>query len=608
MTAPRVAVIGGGLAGITAAIALAEAGAAVTLLEARPRLGGATCSFARDGLVVDTGQHIYLGCCTAYRGLLDTLGMTAHAPIQDRFDVTVLAPGPRSAGSAGTTPRSAGSGGTTPLTPRRGRLRRTALPGPLHMLPALGRYPFLSLAERASVARPALAMRRVDPAAPGVDEQRFGDWLAARGQSNRARRALWDLFTVSALNIAGDDASLSLAATVVKTGLLGQKNAADVGVPALPLGELHGDAAATLLAKLGAQVLLNAKVAAIDPAPAAPAPAAPDLAHPAAPAPAAPDLAHPSAPAPAAPDLAHPAAPADPAAPSCPRFRVRLARPVDPTDLADLAASSDADATEIPADAVVLAVPHEAAARLIPPGALPEATVAGWAGLGASPIVNVHVIYDRPVLDLPFAAAIDSPVQWIFDRTSISGLNRLSTPASSASQSLQPNETGVSPRSSVVNPGFHYAADGAADSANAADGAHGAGDAAQRPQYLAISLSAADEYVDVPAAALREQLVPALAELLPAAREAQVIEFFVTRERRATFRQAPGTARLRPRAGTRLPGLVLAGAWTDTGWPDTMESAVRSGLAAAIELRHTVLSTGPAPSASDSSTTIGVRQ
>src|SRR5277367_5086413 len=92
--APRVAVIGGGLAGITAAIALAEAGAAVTLLEARPRLGGATCSFTRDGLVVDTGQHIFLGCCSAYRGLLGRLGMTASAPLQDWFDVTVLAPGP----------------------------------------------------------------------------------------------------------------------------------------------------------------------------------------------------------------------------------------------------------------------------------------------------------------------------------------------------------------------------------------------------------------------------------------------------------------------------------------------------------------------------------
>ncbi len=535
---PRVAVIGGGLAGITAAIALAEAGAAVTLLEARPRLGGATCSFNRDGLTVDTGQHIFLGCCTAYRDLLGKLGMTEHAPVQNRFDVRVLAPGP---------------------TPRPGRLRRTALPGPLHMLPALGRYAFLSLAERANVARPALAMRFVNPSRPGVDEQRFGDWLAARGQTERARRALWDLFSVSALNIAGDDASLSLAAFVVKTGLLGKNNAADIGVPALPLGELHGDAGATLLTKLGAQVLLNAKVTAINPT-TPPRPTSPN-------------------------GNAHPEHPASPTDPSSPRFRVRLARPVDPTDAA--AVTSDAaGATEIAADAVVLAVPHDVAARLIPPGALPEATVAGWAALGASPIVNVHVIYDRPVMDEPFAAAIDSPVQWVFDRTRISGLDRLPTPARStppvASKPSERSETGVSPRSVVVDSGFHSAA----DVTDAARGAQGAG----RPQYLAISLSAADEYVDVPAAALREQFVPALAELFPAAREAQVTEFFVTRERRATFRQGPGTAALRPAAGTSLPGLVLAGAWTATGWPDTMESAVRSGLQAAIELRRTVLS------------------
>ena len=446
MSPARAVVIGGGLAGITAAIALAESGAQVTLLEARPRLGGATCSFARDALTVDTGQHIYLGCCTAYRGLLDKLGMTGHAPLQRRFDVTVLAPGGR-----------------------RARLRRTALPGPLHMLPALTRYAFLSLAERALVSRPALALRALDPADPALDAQRFGDWLAARGQDERARRALWDLFTVSALNIAGDDASLALAATVVKTGLLGKNNAADIGVPALPLGELHGDAGATLLAKLGAQVHLNAKVTAVDPLEGA--------------------------------------------------FRVRTA-----------------DA-EFLADAVVLAVPHEAAARLIPAGALPPETVESWAGLGASPIVNVHVIYDRRVTDLPFAAAVDSPVQWVFDRTGISGLS----------------DTGTG------------------------------------QQYLAISLSAADEYVDVPAAQLRERFVPALAELFPAAREAEITEFFVTRERRATFRQAPGSGALRPRAATGLPGLVLAGAWTDTGWPDTMESAVRSGLAAAIELRRTIL-------------------
>ena len=88
----RVAVIGGGLAGITAALALAEAGEDVTLLEAKPRLGGATMSFERGHLVVDTGQHVFLRCCTAYRGLLDRLGMTSSAPIQSRFDVTILTP------------------------------------------------------------------------------------------------------------------------------------------------------------------------------------------------------------------------------------------------------------------------------------------------------------------------------------------------------------------------------------------------------------------------------------------------------------------------------------------------------------------------------------
>jgi squalene-associated FAD-dependent desaturase len=526
---PRVVVIGGGLAGITAAIALAESGADVTLLEARPRLGGATSSFARDGLTIDTGQHVFLGCCSAYRGLLGRLGMTGHAPVQDRFDVTVLAPGP-----AGV--------------PRQARLRRTALPGPLHMLPALGRYPFLSLAERASVSRPALAMRRLDPADPVVDAQRFGDWLAARGQSERTRRALWDLFTVSALNVAGDDASLALAATVVKTGLLGKNNAADIGVPARPLGELHGDAAAALLARLGARVALNTKVSAIEVAPT-----------------------EAGATEVRGTEVRAAEAGAIEAEPPA-RFRVRLARPADDARLG----------AEIAADAVVVAVPHEKAAPLLPPDALPSGTVAAWSGLGASPIVNVHVIYDRPVTDLPFAAAVDSPVQWVFDRTNISGLR----------------ETG----------------DGQPRNGQPRNG---------QPQYLAISLSAADSYVDVPAARLREQFLPALAELFPAARDAGVIEFFVTRERRATFRQVPGTAALRPQAGTRLPGLVLAGAWTDTGWPDTMEGAVRSGLSAAVELRQTgltadrrsarmtsqgtAIAAGPfEPNASAS--TIGVRQ
>ncbi|HTU05054.1 MAG TPA: hydroxysqualene dehydroxylase HpnE, partial [Trebonia sp.] len=342
------------------------------------------------------------------------------------------------------------------------------------MLPALLGYPFLSYPERTRLSRAALAFRRLDLDDPATDDQRLGDWLAAHGQDERTRRALWDLFFISTLNVPGDNGSLALAGKVAQTGLLGDADAADIGVPALSLGELHGAAAERLLGKLGATVRLNTKVAAIE-------------------------VKGPN------------------------EFVVQLAR-----------GARDEEGEDLVADAVVLAVPHEAAGKLVPRGALPAETVDGWAGLGAAPIVNVHVIYDRKVMDVPFAAAVDSPVQWVFDRTRISGM-------------------------------------------------HARGDDGQ---YLAISLSAADEYVDVPAATLRERFLPALAELFPAAREATVTEFFVTRERRATFRQVPGTARLRPKAATNAPGLVLAGAWTDTGWPDTMESAVRSGLNAVIALHE----------------------
>jgi hydroxysqualene dehydroxylase len=184
------------------------------------------------------------------------------------------------------------------------------------------------------------------------------------------------------------------------------------------------------------------------------------------------------------------------------------------------------------------------AAKVLPAGVLPAG-----GELDSSPIVNVHVVYDRKVLDRPFVAAIDSPLQWVFDRTAQSGLT---------------------------------------------DG-----------QYIAVSLSAADRLVDLPVAELRARMLPALEALLPAARGAVLRDFFVTRERHATFRPAPGTARLRPAAATALPGLWLAGAWTATGWPATMEGAVRSGDTAAAGVLDSC-SSGRAATGSAMSTLDGV--
>ena len=339
----QVVVIGGGLAGITAAIALRDAGVGVTVLESRPRLGGAASSYARGPMTIDNGQHVFLRCCTSYQELLARLGMTGSVAIQDRFDVTVLS----QAGSA--------------------RLRRSALPSPLHLAGALARYRLLSLPERAGVARAALGFRFADPASPALDRERLGDWLAARGQGERARRRLWDLFVVSALNVAGDDASLQLAATVIKTALLGAKDAADIGMAMVPLGDLHATAAARLLAQIGVRVRLGTRVAAVE-------------------------------------RLAGGA------------FRVEPAH------------GELADAVGVVADGVVLAVPPAQAARLAGTAGLPPAPA--WADLRYSPIVNVHVIYDRRVTGLPFAAAVDSPVQWVFDKTRPAGTAQRPVPGS----------------------------------------------------------------------------------------------------------------------------------------------------------------------------------
>ncbi|GDY28678.1 hydroxysqualene dehydroxylase HpnE [Gandjariella thermophila] len=434
----HVVVVGGGLAGLAAACRLADAGARVTVLEARARLGGATFSFRRDGLVVDNGQHVLLRCYTEYLDFLRRLGVADRVHMQERFHVAVL-----------------GADG------RRGELRRTGLPAPLHLAATLAGYRMLPVADRLRVLRAAQAMRRLDPADPVLDERSFGDWLAAHGQNAATVAALWNLITVAALNTDAAHASLALAAMVFRTALLDRADASDIGVPSVPLDALHAEPAAAYLRERGAEVRTRDAVRAVRPAGSG--------------------------------------------------FEVVL------------------DDRTVRADAVVLAVPPEPASRICPSDAVGEP--GGWERLGSAPIVNVHVVYERRVTDEPFVAVVDSPVQWVFDRTSIAGTSQ--------------------------------------------------------GQYLAVSVSAAHRWVDTPTAELRELFLGELGRLLPAARGTRSTEFFVTRERRATFRQAPGTARLRPAAVTGLPGLLLAGAWTATGWPDTMEGAVRSGHEAArLAINH----------------------
>ena len=426
-------VIGGGLAGLAAGLEAADHGAAVTLLERRPHLGGATWSFQRRGIWFDNGQHVFLRCCTAYLSFLERIGSSDGVFMQRRLDIPVLAPGGRS-----------------------GAIRRTMGPAPLHLAPALLSYPHLDLRQRMGVLRAGWALRRLNPEDPALDKVAFGDWLTEHGQDTVAIETFWNLVVLPTVNLTAAESSLKLAAKVFVTGLLTQAAAADIGWARMPLSALHGDAAQRALEKAGARVRTRASVKA-----------------------------------------------------------------VRHTYSGGLVVQVDSDS--INADSVVVAVPHDEVDSLLPPRSVPDQTQLN--DLGLSPIVNVHLVYDRPVTQLQMFAGVGSDVQFVFDRTEGAGLD---------------------------------------------DGR----------QCLAISLSAAESYIGRNSTELISHFSAELARLLPAAAHATVTESIVTREHAATFYGAPGTHHLRAGAECALPGVYLAGAWCDTGWPATMEGAVRSGAEA----------------------------
>jgi squalene-associated FAD-dependent desaturase len=340
------------------------------------------------------------------------------------------------------------------------------------------RYSHLSLTQRLRSARAALALGGVDAQ---VEAGTFEEWLTEHGQSHATVAALWDLIALPTLNLPAAEASLALAAFVLRTGLLERNDAGDIGFHLRPLNETLGDPAKRVLAEAGVEVRLGVRVEGVERA--GPAGSIGDA-----------------------------------------REWGRSGGALKGATEAVLRVRAGGVGVET--DAVVCAVPHERASALLEP--LLGSETSRWTELGESPIVNVHVVYDRPVCDLPFAAGVGTPVQYVFDRTAAAGLGR--------------------------------------------------------GQYLAISLSGAAREMQLSGEQLRKRYLTALSELFPRARDAAVHSFHVSREHAATFRASPGCEALRPAARTSVPGVALAGAWTDTGWPATLEGAVLSGHAAAREV------------------------
>ncbi len=397
----RVAVVGGGLAGLAAALDLVDAGHAVRVYEARPTLGGAVQTLPEreddPAPPPDNGQHIALGCFTEYLGFLERIG-EGDSFLRKRLELPVLDEDGRRADIAPS-------------------------------LPALLRYGHLTARERLRIPFTLMRLR----SAQSQPEESFGDVLRRVGETDDSIDRFWDVFVRPALNLRSDEVDADAGLFTVRTALLGPRANSDLILPTKPLGRMHGDAAGAALEAAGARVLTDARVSSLD---------------------------------------------------------------------------------EFDADAIVVAVPPGESARLLgePEPALED-----------SPIVSVHLWFDRPLLDPPLAALLGSDALWVFDRGALTG----SRPA--------------------------------------------------RGQDLTVVSSGVPELLGVRGRELVERIATQLTSRLGAA---ELLWSRVSREPYATIALRPGVDR-RPGVETSRPNVARAGTWTDTGWPATMESAIRSGRRAA---------------------------
>jgi hydroxysqualene dehydroxylase len=403
----KVAVVGGGLAGLAAALDLVDAGVDVTVHEARPTLGGAVQTLPeREGdpdPPPDNGQHIALGCFTEYLRFLDRIG-EGESYLRTRLALPVLAE----------------DGARSDIKPS---------------LPALVSYAHVPLRDRLRIPVVTARCRTAKPR-PG---ETFGSVLRRLGSSDAAVERFWDVFIRPALNLRTDEVDAEAGLFTVRTALLGRRGNADLVLPQKPLGWMHGDAGGRALRATGATIKTEERVESLE---------------------------------------------------------------------------------SLDADAIVLAVPPRESARL-----LGEAAPA----LEDSPIVSVHLWFDRRLLQTPLAALLGSDAHWVFDRGAL---------------------TGHEP---------------------------------ERGQYLTVVSSGVPELLEVRGRELVERIAGQLTERLGAA---ELLWSRVSREPYATIALRPGT--VRPGVETSRPDVARAGTWTDTGWPATMESAVLSGRRAAQHVLSTV--------------------
>jgi zeta-carotene desaturase len=438
-----VAIAGGGLAGLAAGCALADAGFRVSLFERRPYLGGRASSYQHPGTgeVVDNCQHVLLGCCT---NLID---FYKRAGVQDQIrwyeKLTFLEPGGRAS-----------------------VIEPSALPAPLHTAPAFLGVHCLNLSDKLAIGR-AMATLALSTPPDGGDS--FLIWLKRHGQTDQAIERFWKTILVSALNEDLDQISVPYAAQVVRESFLKSAAAGRMGIPTVPLTDLYSTAGDYIRARSG---------------------------------------------------------------------EIHVRAGVDSFRAEGPGVTLTANGQEYQFDSLVLAVPFDAVARLLPDAAPAKPLAAALKHFSTSPITGIHLWFDRQISDLDHAVLLDRTIQWMFHKSRLI-------------DSRQRN---------VENAG----------------------------SYVELVVSCSRSLVEKSKPEIVDLALQELKEFFPPARDAKLLKSTVIKEVNATYSPRPGMDQYRPKPQTQWPALFLAGDWTATGWPATMEGAVRSGYLAAEALARSV--------------------
>lgn len=462
-----VAIVGGGLAGLSAAVAAVERGFRVELFEQASQLGGRAGSLvdSRTGDRIDYCQHVAMGCCTAF------LDFCRRTHIDDCFErctkLHFIDP----------------EGARCDFGPA------SWLPSPLHLLPGLWKLKYLTPAERWRIVRAILALVRAphaspeavcstqnDAPEPGRPEETIGAWLRRQNQSARAVERFWSVVLVSALGETVDRAALAAAGKVFRDGFCASRGANDLIVPRLPLGAIFHDRLAAWLTDRGVRVHLATPVRRIE-------------------------------------GDSH-------------RFHSLVLADGQPCEF----------------DSAVVAVPWHGVTRLLDSrllAAMPS--LSNVDRIQPAAITAVHLWFDRPIVPLPHAVLVGRLGQWAFTNT------KPQLAIASQTTTMRRDSMPESPQ-----------------------------------QHCQIVVSASHR---LSKRTHRQWVADVTAELQAIWPGPRPLHSRVVTQPAAVFSMQPGTDRFRPGPQTPIENLVLAGDWTATGWPATMEGAIRSGRRAVETLR-----------------------